>query len=735
MLDFSLWLHPLHGNPQRGLRPLHLDEMQEAGPIEERLALLAEAANAGVDQLGSESEFVEVRMNDLGLYVLNSVAERCLWLPLALSHIMQCTEFNPDTPHLPSVAGVLAYGYPIDSPALSWGSARTAADSAGEFARSSVWLLVVTPKRVKGSAPPTRTGEELRILVDQASEALGARGAIRGNLSGFEFIDQTLGAGSFATVQLMRRAQGRSQVHNLEQNRSMSSSSSSQANLADEHVSQFAAKVMVPTATEEDVLVETGYFLAVQGHPNVAQFIGLFCCLTEEAPVWTMIMEAHPRGNLKDKVLVGGKLSEPDALKASQDLLQALMHVHNFGIIHRDLKPENVLLANDDRAVLVDFGVSVHTSEAARMMNRCGSPGSIAPEILRKYRYGPKSDVFSCGTVLYYALGAVMPFIGSDLLSTLRSNARARVRFPADYFGDVSARCLDIVRLLLQVQPVRRPDANSAYAAIVAVNANAADIVLPGVATIEEDSDVPPDNAYTPSSLRAQASRAGFQEDIVEDEGLLSVEATSTQATEAGEDTSLHVPSSRQHSNEVASPHRKTDPSSRQHSNEVASPHRKTDPSSRQHSHEVASPHRKTDASAENGVSFDASTGYQSSFVRPSSASESADAHLSSLSLGRPSLESGLSAEYAHSESSSAPSSPRGRSNTLSRAFDYVRKRMFDRGAEDAVFSDIRSPAAGSSRAGMLQRPRRLSVPWRSSESRNPLQECEGECSDEIEQS
>eukprot|EP00928_Gymnodinium_smaydae_P039097 TRINITY_DN26794_c0_g2_i1.p1 TRINITY_DN26794_c0_g2~~TRINITY_DN26794_c0_g2_i1.p1 ORF type:complete len:680 (-),score=97.21 TRINITY_DN26794_c0_g2_i1:288-2279(-) len=489
MLDFQLWLHSLHGTPQRGLRPLRITHMQDAETMDDRLGLLEEAAIAGADQLTTgTASLTEVLYNDLGLYALNQTAERCLWLPLPLCQVVESTELkNAANADLDGIVGVVAYAHPIQSDALSWGQGKTALESAGEFGPSDIWLLVVsrrTDRVQKDDAPAIR-------VLESAVEALGVRGAIRSSFAGLEFVDQTFGEGSFATVKVMRRRWIPSSRNRTKCSASSSSTDPTVPSETDdeEEPQKFAAKVIVPTATETDVLVESSYFLAVQGHPNIVKYYGLFCESQEnQAPVWTMVMEMHERGNLKDKIREEGPMGDLQCLKITADLLSALVHIHELGIIHRDLKPENVLLALDGSAVLADFGVSVHVSESVKMLVRCGSPGSIAPEILRKCRYGPKSDVFSCGTVLYYILSGIMPFLGSDLLSTLRSNARARVRFPADYFQNVSLRSQDIVRLFVQVQPPRRPDSREALVTVLAASQNHVDVLLPGVATIEEDA-------------------------------------------------------------------------------------------------------------------------------------------------------------------------------------------------------------------------------------------------------
>eukprot|EP00928_Gymnodinium_smaydae_P061466 TRINITY_DN4552_c0_g2_i1.p1 TRINITY_DN4552_c0_g2~~TRINITY_DN4552_c0_g2_i1.p1 ORF type:complete len:656 (-),score=52.63 TRINITY_DN4552_c0_g2_i1:374-2278(-) len=504
--SFQLWLHPLHGNIEKGLRPLCLEELQMAESVARRVALLTDAAMAVADlpETSRVSSLLEVRMNDLGLYVLNHTAQRRLWLPLPLSQIGELSDFENVATSAAGIVGVLAYGYPIESPGLSWGKAHTALASASENDVSNVWTLLVTRRRTDRRVPSARDAESGKRVLEVALDALGRRGAIRGTLSSFKLTSETLGEGSCATVcRIERRQQGNSEGHIVSK---VAGASSSFAE------SSLAAKVMIASASDQDVLIETSYLLAAQCHSNIVNFVGLFCSYSNlETPVWTMIMEAHPEGNLRSKVHYNGRLSMHDALKSMEHLLLALVHIHEVGIIHRDVKPENVLLAYDGRAVLVDFGVSVHVSETERMLGRCGSPGWVAPEILKHHKYAPKSDVFSCGAVLYYVLGTVMPFQGSDLLSTLRTNARARVRFPDEYFSEVSLDCQSIVRLLLQALPSRRPDSRAALDTVVSAHTNANGIVLPGV--VQNDGD---DATSVNDDRSSLASLADFESDLSE---------------------------------------------------------------------------------------------------------------------------------------------------------------------------------------------------------------------------
>ena len=108
----------------------------------------------------------------------------------------------------------------------------------------------------------------------------------------------------------------------------------------------------------------------------------------------------------------------------AMQLLLTLDLTFRKGIIHRDIKPSNVLLSNisDLEVKLADFGLSIYSHDKSSLNMRCGSPGFIAPEILKKDPYGVKSDVFSLGCLLFYVLTGKSLFRGKNVKEVLLQN-------------------------------------------------------------------------------------------------------------------------------------------------------------------------------------------------------------------------------------------------------------------------------------------------------------------------
>ncbi|MGW4564322.1 serine/threonine-protein kinase [Streptomyces sp. NPDC004561] len=136
-----------------------------------------------------------------------------------------------------------------------------------------------------------------------------------------------------------------------------------------------------------------------------------------------IVMELVRGLSLADQLEAEGPMPPQRAAHIGAEVLSALRAAHGAGVLHRDVKPANVLLANDGRVVLSDFGIaSVEGSSALTMTGEVvGSPEYLAPERALGRTPGPESDLWSLGVLLYAAVEGVSPFRQDTPLSTLRA--------------------------------------------------------------------------------------------------------------------------------------------------------------------------------------------------------------------------------------------------------------------------------------------------------------------------
>ncbi|MFF4474885.1 serine/threonine-protein kinase [Streptomyces sp. NPDC001599] len=154
-------------------------------------------------------------------------------------------------------------------------------------------------------------------------------------------------------------------------------------------------------------------------HPNV---VTVYDVATDGGRPW-IVMELVRGLSLADLLDAEGPLEPRRAGLIGAEVLAALRAAHAAGVLHRDVKPANVLLANDGRVVLTDFGIArVEGSEALTMTGEVvGSPEFLAPERALGRTPGPASDLWSLGVLLYAAVEGASPFRQDTPLSTLRA--------------------------------------------------------------------------------------------------------------------------------------------------------------------------------------------------------------------------------------------------------------------------------------------------------------------------
>ncbi|MEU6357487.1 protein kinase [Streptomyces sp. NPDC047072] len=143
---------------------------------------------------------------------------------------------------------------------------------------------------------------------------------------------------------------------------------------------------------------------------------------TQDGRPW-IVMELVRGISLADLLDTEGPLAPQRAAYIGAEVLSALRAAHEAGVLHRDVKPANVLMSNEGRVVLTDFGIAqVEGSSALTMTGEViGSPEFLAPERALGRTPGPESDLWSLGVLLYAAVEGNSPFRQTTPLSTLRA--------------------------------------------------------------------------------------------------------------------------------------------------------------------------------------------------------------------------------------------------------------------------------------------------------------------------
>jgi serine/threonine protein kinase len=175
-----------------------------------------------------------------------------------------------------------------------------------------------------------------------------------------------------------------------------------------------------------------------------------------------LITEYLEGGELFDRIVDKCSYTESEALDVCAVLFGALDHVNSRGIAHRDLKPENLLLASrasDTDIKIADFGFARYAPDDGSLRTMCGTPGYVAPEILRREGYGTKCDLWSMGVIVFILIGGYPPFYGRTPRRIFELTSAGRFAFDPEYWGDISQSCKDAICALLELDPARRASA------------------------------------------------------------------------------------------------------------------------------------------------------------------------------------------------------------------------------------------------------------------------------------
>ncbi|GGU02169.1 protein kinase [Streptomyces violascens] len=154
-------------------------------------------------------------------------------------------------------------------------------------------------------------------------------------------------------------------------------------------------------------------------HRNV---VTVYDVATEDGRPW-IVMELVRGLALSDVLDAEGPLGPQRTARIGAEVVAALRAAHEAGVLHRDVKPANVLLANDGRVVLTDFGIATVAGTQTLTMTGevVGSPEFLAPERALGRTPGPACDLWSLGVLLYAAVEGHSPFRQDTPLSTLRA--------------------------------------------------------------------------------------------------------------------------------------------------------------------------------------------------------------------------------------------------------------------------------------------------------------------------
>ncbi|MGZ4627255.1 MAG: PASTA domain-containing protein [Kineosporiaceae bacterium] len=278
-----------------------------------------------------------------------------------------------------------------------------------------------------------------------------------------------------------------------------------------------ALKVMHPGLAEDDEFVSRfireAKSAARLSHPNV---VAVFDQGADEGHVF-LAMEFVAGRTLRDLLRERGRLSPRHALEMLESVLAALGAAHQAGIVHRDVKPENVLLADDGRVKVADFGlaraVSGHTSHTSSTGVLMGTVAYLSPEQVERGVADPRSDVYAAGILLYEMLTGEKPFDGETAIQVAFQHVHDDVPPPSSRVPGLPAELDALVARATSRDPDGRPgDARRFLSEVVQVRQGLSDDELDAGDTGGPLAAGPSDHTLVvplPPAARPHAARRG----------------------------------------------------------------------------------------------------------------------------------------------------------------------------------------------------------------------------------
>ena len=189
-------------------------------------------------------------------------------------------------------------------------------------------------------------------------------------------------------------------------------------------------------------------------HPNVVSVFDQ----GQDSDMAYLVMEYLPGITLRDLLKDFGRLTPEQTVDVMDSVLRGLAAAHEAGIVHRDVKPENVLLADDGRIKIGDFGLArATTANTASGQALLGTIAYLSPELLTRGVADARSDIYAAGIMLFEMLTGEQPFQGEQPMQVAYQHANDQVPLPSSRQSNIPDSLDQLVRWSTERDPEKRP--------------------------------------------------------------------------------------------------------------------------------------------------------------------------------------------------------------------------------------------------------------------------------------
>ncbi|MET4096530.1 PASTA domain-containing protein [Arthrobacter sp. UYCu712] len=199
----------------------------------------------------------------------------------------------------------------------------------------------------------------------------------------------------------------------------------------------------------------------------------------EDARIAYLVMEYIKGHTLRDVIREKGALPPRLALALIDPVVEGLGAAHDAGLIHRDIKPENVLIADDGRIKVGDFGLARAISTSTSTGALIGTVAYLSPELVLGKQADARSDIYSVGIMLYEMITGQQPFDGDVPIQVAYQHVNSTVGAPSALVPGLAGELDELVQWCTANDPDQRPvDGNSLLSELRHIRTNLSDAEL-----------------------------------------------------------------------------------------------------------------------------------------------------------------------------------------------------------------------------------------------------------------
>jgi serine/threonine protein kinase len=186
-----------------------------------------------------------------------------------------------------------------------------------------------------------------------------------------------------------------------------------------------------------------------------------------------LVAEYVAGGSLEDRLREEGALPIVEALRIGAEVATGLDALHHGGLVHRDVKPSNLMLYEDGRTAITDFGLA--KGPAYTVLTKpgqvMGTLDYLAPELIRGEAATPATDIYAFGCVVYECITGAPPFGGKSLFEIGTAHLNVSPPDPGETRAEVTPSLSWALLKALEKDPAQRPPTATAFASLLHVAA------------------------------------------------------------------------------------------------------------------------------------------------------------------------------------------------------------------------------------------------------------------------